>query len=456
MSKQGFSLTHVSAFSIGGSPRFAAIFEKGGPAGLARHGLTASGYQNAFNDFAKKGFRLKVVSGYRQETSDRYAAIWVQSDGPQWLARHGIKDAHYQHVFDNFHYQSWEPQYIEAFNSASGVCFNGLWENTTFSASDLALIRNKVHSYMDKNNVEGLSIAISRNERLVYAASFGFTDKEKSEPVGPAHRFRIASLSKAITHVAVMRVIQNTNLDLSSKVFGNRSVLGNQYATPSSNQQIEDITVDHLIRHRAGFLNRNKSGKASDPMFAFSGEGHKALIKWALEEYPLGYAPGKANPILPAGYRAYSNFGYCLIGRIIETRTRLSYESYVNNMILKPAGASSMVIGGDKKSDRKSNEVIYYGAGAYSSVKPTRFDSHGGWIATPIDLLRFMRHENVLSTPYSHTGSMAGTKAVLRRRSDGFTYAATSNSSNGDPDQINEMLKEIVENLSNWPNHDLF
>ena len=448
MSKKGFALTHVSAFSVKGSPRFAAIFEEGGPAWVARHGMTASRYQEVFNDFAKKDYRLKVISGYRQGNSDRYAAIWVKSDGPQWSARHGIKGTHYQHVFDNYRYQSWEPQYIEAFNSGSGVRFNGLWENTTFTAKDLALIHNKVRAYMTANNVPGLSIAISDNERLVYAAGFGYADKEKGEPFGPAHRARIASVSKPVTHVAVMRAIQKTTLGLNSKVFGNGSVLGGQYSTPSNNKEIENITVDHLISHRGGFVNVNKDGNKSDPMFAYSGSSHKGLIKWALKEYPLGSQPGVKY--------SYSNFGYCVLGRIIEAKTGKSYETYVRNTILKPAGAGGMEIGGNKESDRKKNEVKYYGGGAYSSVKPVRFDSHGGWIATPIDLLRFLKYENMLNTKYAHNGAMAGTKAVLVRRNDGFAFAGVSNTGNGSTKKINAILNEIVDGLKAWPDHDLF
>jgi CubicO group peptidase (beta-lactamase class C family) len=448
MTQKGFGLSHVSAFSLGGSPRFAAIFEKGGPEWVARHGLTSAQYQSAFEDFAQKGFRLKVVSGYRQNDSDRYAAIWIKSGGPQWSARHGIKAAHYQYVFDNYRYQSWEPRYIEAFNGASAVRFNGIWENTTFSAQDLGFIERKARAYLKDNSVPGLSIAISRNGRLVYAAGFGNADVEKGEPVGPMHRFRIASVSKPITHVAVMRVIKDTSLTLNSKVFGANSVLGGQYATPANNKKIVDITVDHLIQHRGGWVNKNKGGADSDPMFAYSGTTHKGLIEWTLKEYPLGYDPGSDTK--------YSNFGYCLLGRVIEARTGKSYEGYVRDKILKPAGAGAMVIGGDKEADRKANEVKYYGGGAYSGVKPQRFDSHGGWIATAIDLLRFMRHESVLGTPYNHYGEMDGTASVLRRRSDGFTYAGMSNSSNDKPDQIDAMLKEIVEGVSGWPNIDLF
>jgi CubicO group peptidase (beta-lactamase class C family) len=448
MLKDGYAISHVSVLSIGGSPRFAAIFEKNGLPTAARHGLTAGEYQNAFEDYAAKGFRLKVASGYKQGASDRYAAIWVKTGGPQWSARHGIPDEFYQHVFDNYTYQSWEPQYIQAFNSASGVRFNGVWENTAFKASDLALIDSQVRAYMKANDVPGISIAISRNEKLVYAAGYGNADVEKGEPVGPSHRFRIASVSKPITRVAVARVVQDTNLDMSSKIFGNNSVLGSQYATPANNPKIVDITVEHLIGHRGGWVNINKDGDKSDPMFAYTGTDHKGLIEWTLKNYPLGFDPGSEE--------SYSNFGYSLLGRVIETKTGKGYEAYVRDTILKPAGANGIVIGGDKEADRKSNEVKYYGGGAYSSVKPKRFDAHGGWIATPSDLLRFLKYESVLGNSYGHYGEMSGTTSVLRRRSDGFSMAAVSNRSNDSTEAMNTMLKEIVEGVSKWPDTDLF
>ncbi len=448
MSKDGYSISHVSVLSISGSPRFAAIFEKNAPPTAARHGLTADEYQDAFQDYAKKGFRLKVVSGYKQGSGDRYAGIWVKTGGALQRSRHGIPSGHYQHVFDNHTYQSWEPEYIQAFNSANGVRFNGTWVNTTFKANDLDLIEKKVRAYMQANDVPGLSIAISKNEKLVYAAGFGSSDQEKGEPVGPAHRFRIASVSKPITHVAIANLVADTNLDIDSKVFGSNSVLGGEYSTPANNSKITEITVDHLIRHRGGWINVNKDDAKSDPMFAYSGTDHQGLIEWTLKNYPLGHDPGSE-------YK-YSNFGYCLLGRVIEAKSGKSYEAYVRDAILKPAGADGIVLGGNKEADRKKNEVKYYGSGAYSSVKPQRFDSHGGWIATPTDLLRFLKHESVLPKSYAHYGEMSGTTSVLRRRSDGFSMAAVSNKSNDSTEAMNAMLTEIVESVSQWPNVDLF
>lgn len=455
LSGQGYALKHVSAYTVGNAPRFAAIFEKGGPAWVARHGLTSAQYQAAFNEFSRQGYRLGVASGYRDGGSDRYAAVWTKAGGPQWSARHGTPAAHYQAVFDNHRYQSWEPDYVEAFNGADGVRFNTIWRNTTFSAKDLKLIEDKARAYMRANDMPGLSIAVMRNDKLVYAAGFGVADKDSGMPVSPMHRFRVASVSKPITHVAIVNLDNTTSLGLNDRVFGANSLLGGTYATPASNPDIEDITVDHLIRHRAGFRRINSNGNGSDPMFAYTGTDHDGLINWALENYPLGYTPG-TTPAGLTGQDMYSNFGYCLLGRVIEARSGKSYEAYVRDALLKPAGAGDIVIGGDKLADRKPGEVVYYGSGAYSSVKPQRFDSHGGWIARPMDLLRFMRHTRGILAPYYHNGEMSGTTATYDQRAGGFGLVAVSNSNNGSTAQMKAMMDAIADDVDNWPAIDLF
>lgn len=452
---KGYGLSHVSAFSLGGSPRFAAIFEKGGPAWAARHGLSASQYQSAFEEFARKGYRLKAVSGYRDGNGDRYAALWTRQSGPYYSARHGIPAGHYQAVFDNHLYQSYEPAYLQAFNAGGGVRFNAIWTNTVFKASDLELIERKARDYLRDTGMPGVSIAVMRNRRLVYAAGFGVADKATGLPLSPRHRLRVASVSKPITRVAVQKLLADTDLDSSSKVFGSNTVLGKTWPTPEDNPGIEDITIDHLVRHRAGFLRVNKDGKGSDPMFDYTGTGHAGLITWALENYPLGYTPG-TTPADLDGSDMYSNFGYCLLGRVIEKKAGKSYEAYVRDNFMKPAGAPDVLIGGDKEADRKPDEVVYYGGGAYSSVKPKRFDSHGGWIARPMDLLRFMKFQTALADGYVHYGEMSGTSAVFRVGPGGNGLVGAGNGDDGKPDDMDAMLQAIDSGVAAWPAIDLF
>ena len=117
---------------------------------------------------------------------------------------------------------------------------------------------------------------------------------------------------------------------------------------------------------------------------------------------PLGFEPGARQ--------VYSNYGYALLGRIIEEVTGTPYETYVQDAVLRPAGATRMQLGRSWPADRPPDEVSYYRLRPPTHVRPIGPDSitggrlvpfpdggihvevwkaHGGWIATPTDLLRF-------------------------------------------------------------------
>ncbi|MBW4642764.1 MAG: hypothetical protein KME23_07155 [Goleter apudmare HA4340-LM2] len=107
---QGYRLVDVSGYEVNGQARYAAIWVKsGGPAWVARHGLTSAQYQAAFDQHVGQGYRLVKVSGYRVNGQDRYAAIWDKSNSPAWVARHGLTSAQYQAAFDQFVGQGYRP-----------------------------------------------------------------------------------------------------------------------------------------------------------------------------------------------------------------------------------------------------------------------------------------------------------------------------------------------------------
>ncbi len=100
---QGFRLIHVSGYAVGNQDFYAAIWEQrpSGPAWVARHGMTSANYQQTFDALVSQGFRLVHVSGYGVGGQYFYAAIWEQRPGgPAWVARHGMSSANYQETFD--------------------------------------------------------------------------------------------------------------------------------------------------------------------------------------------------------------------------------------------------------------------------------------------------------------------------------------------------------------------
>ncbi|MFC4584841.1 hypothetical protein [Sphaerisporangium corydalis] len=123
----GYRLVHVSGYGIGSQDRYAAIWEKSaGPAWVARHGLTSAQYQAEFDRLVGLGHRLVHVDGYTVAGQDRYAAIWDRGASPRWAARHGLSSAGYQQAFDQFVRQGYRLATVSGYGSGS-TRFAALW-----------------------------------------------------------------------------------------------------------------------------------------------------------------------------------------------------------------------------------------------------------------------------------------------------------------------------------------
>src|SRR5205807_8185543 len=131
-----------------------------------------------------------------------------EKTGGAWWARNGVPDASYQNVYDNMHYSGGRPLFVTAFTSGNAGRVNLIWENPNFSAADLQLIASQMQSYLSSQHAPGAAIAITKDGRLVYASGFGYANQETGEEAGANSLFRIASVSKPFTSVAIMRLIE--------------------------------------------------------------------------------------------------------------------------------------------------------------------------------------------------------------------------------------------------------
>jgi len=207
-----------------------------------------------------------------------------------------------------------------------------------------AASREVVLTFMDNYSVPGMSMAIAKNGQLQYSEGFGYADKDSREKTTTHHLFRIASISKPFTAVAIMRLAEERKVRLSDRVFGSASLLGSDYGQPPFKRYVDEITVEHLMTHTAGGWTNDDS----DPMFRHQEFDHRALIAWAISEVGLKYRPGTRF--------AYSNFGYCILGRVIEKVTGLSYEAAVQKYVLDDCGIHRMKIGGNTLAERVADE----------------------------------------------------------------------------------------------------
>lgn len=248
--------------------------------------------------------------------------------------------------------------------------------------NDISRIDNQVASWMTSNNMPGASIAISKNGKLVYRKGYGMANTTASEAVTIDSRFRLASVSKPITGIAILKLVQDGRLTLNQKVFGTGSILGTTYGTQPYKPGVVDITVEHLLKHLSGGWGSVAQG---DPAFYDSSMTHTALINWTLNNTTLSSTPG-------ANYR-YSNFNYMLLSKVIEKVTAKTYEAYVKEDVFNGLGATTLSLAGNNLASKKSNESTYYGQGGdlpfvYSLYNYARSEGAFGWIGTPTDVLR--------------------------------------------------------------------
>lgn len=259
--------------------------------------------------------------------------------------------------------------------------------------------------FMTSNAIPGGVLAVAYQGRLVYERGFGYadlgTDKNPKVGVLPTSRFRIASISKPLTAVAVLRLVQAGKLRLDAKVYDllKPEPLEKEVVHP----RFKQVTVLQLLQHRGGW-NRDAG---FDPMFRSHIIAAAAGRKGPAEaEDIIRYMVSRQPESVPGEFYSYSNFGYCLLGRVIEKASGQSYEAYMRSEILAPLGLQGLALGRTREAQRLPQEVKYYGQDwrlARSVFAPQQglsvrwqyggfyleaMDSHGAWISTAHDLLK--------------------------------------------------------------------
>jgi len=369
------------------------------------------------------------------------------------------------------------------------------WSFFTFSqtgipVSGMSACDNLVSQFMSTYNIPGATFALAKEGKLVYMRGFGHANLALTEDTQPYHMFRIASVSKPITSIAIMKLVESGQLSLSDKVFGTTGILGeNSYlnAVTVTDNRIFDITVQQLLEHSGGWDRDvdcvpnptspyNWDANHCDPIgFPLHVTQTQGTSSPASEENLIRFLMEKGLNFTPGTDYKYSNIGYLALGLVIEAKTGMSYEEYVKSQILTPIGAHDMYIGKNLLADKREREGEYqgngyavpsiYGTGTnvpweYGGLNLEAMDAHGGWIASARDLVRllvavdgFNTKPDILSgssiqtmvspgvnnnfyakgrsvnnaNNWWHTGAIDGTASLWARTSRGYTWAIILN-----------------------------
>jgi CubicO group peptidase (beta-lactamase class C family) len=386
------------------------------------------------------------------------------------------------------------------------VAFSLKLENQYSDDISTAVIDKYVQSFMDRWQINGVSVSITKDEELVYAKGFGYADIEKNERVKPGHLFRIASVSKLLTAAAIMKLYEDDLLDLDKTVFGPNGILDTTCFNGYRDKRYEEITVRHLLNHSAGW-----SRMSGDPMFNSLSIARKMKIDLPLDaENIIDYTLSRNLSYDPGTRYSYSNVGYAVLGKVIEVISGMPYEDFVILNILKPAGIHDMHIGKSFYHERYPNEVTYYNAG--KAIKTNAFDGSGeivplfyggnniellgpagGWVASAPELARlltvldgFDKQQDILnretlelmvdpdfagyglfgwrgidqSGTWWRTGYLNGSTAMMVRQKNGLNWVILMNTSTFRQSRIqryiSSMMFTAIREVDLWPYLNLF
>jgi len=478
--KNGYRLIFVTCYAAGNTAYYASIFEKSaGPAYMANCGLDANAYQQKYTTYTSQGYRLKMVNGCTIGGTDYYAAIWEKTAGPHYYAKHGIKGNNYQNNFDNFYYQGYRPAFISAFASSGTERFNSIWENTNMSSANINKIDAAINSYMSKQGVKALSLAVCKDDRLVFAKGYGDANPVTGQDLSPSYSLRIMSISKPITSTGIMKLVAAGKLNLDKKVFGPGSIFGSKYAYPVTNKLfLEQITVRALLHHTSGLRTCN-----GESPFWNAASTYTDCMNVLLNAADLF----KFTPNTMANY---SNTNFFILARIIEEVSGLGYESYIRNNVLTPSGVGNTMYVGAANGAPGSMEPSGYTPMKNMNLK--MWDGFGGWVARPIDLLKVLvRFDGVTAKPdiiskalhdtmttttpisngyalgwiadntrQAHNGCAGGTRSFLYYDiASGLSFAVIINNdpaNDGCGWTLQGVLLSAIKSVSAWPGYDLF
>ena len=257
------------------------------------------------------------------------------------------------------------------------------------SESDLiTALRKNLDEAAAADRFSGAAL-VAKNGKTVFAQAYGLADREKKTPNTLKTRFRLGSMNKMFTAVATLQLVQRGKLDLKAP-FGN-------YLTDYPNKDIASkVTIEQLLSHTGG------TGDIFGPEY----EKNRLELK-ALQDYVKLYGNRPAE-FEPGSRWAYSNYGFLLLGVLVEKVSGQSYYDYVRDHIFKPAGMTATASEPEDQlvADRSMGYTRFMGGGLRSNTDtlPYRGTSAGGGYSTVEDLLKFataLQKHKLLNAQYT-------------------------------------------------------
>jgi N-acyl-D-amino-acid deacylase len=340
--------------------------------------------------------------------------------------------------------------------------------------AELRAFDDAMLQFMKERDIPAGTLAVMKGGVLILERGYGHLDREGKRPIPPETPMRLASVVKPITAAAIHKLVREGRLSLEDKPF----VLLGVKPPPGKevDPRLRSITVRHLLEHKGGW----DRDKAFDPMF------RPVQIANELKRQPpagprdvIDYMAGQPLQFDPGSRSCYSNFGYCVLGRVIEKVTGRPYVDYVRTELLAPLSITSIELGHSLPAKRNRREPFYCDPGRGRSLFQLdstaripapdgafyleAMDAHGGLIGSAADVARFYSAYWINGEPRkkgqtfkgTFFGSLPGTWTMAHQRADGVVIVALFNQRK-DPsglsyNEIRDVMDRTADGIRNWP-----
>lgn len=185
----------------------------------------------------------------------------------------------------------------------------------------LPAVEKAFKAYVEKNHIPGTVYGVVVDDKLVFSGQIGFTNLERKEPVRNTSLFRIASMSKSFTAMAIVKLRDEGKLALTDPVVKHLPELKKLHALTTDAPQ---PTILNLLTMTAGFPEDNPWG---DRQLEDTDAEFLEFLKGGLS----------FSTVPSSGYE-YSNLGYAMLGRIVTQVSGMPYQKYIAEQIFKPLG----------------------------------------------------------------------------------------------------------------------
>lgn len=270
-------------------------------------------------------------------------------------------------------------------------------QNTPLAAEKIKLIEAAIASEMSRQNIPGLSVAVVANNTLRWSNGYGFADLENFVPAKAGTVYRLASISKPVTAVAVMQLVERGKLDLDAPV---------EKYCPAFPAKQWPVTTRHILSHLSGIRHYK-----SEEEFA-STRRYDNIV--------AGLAMFKDDALLhePGAKYTYTTFGYSVLGCAVEGASGQTFADYMREQVFKPAAMDRMRI--DAIGDIILNRAQGYRRTRDGSLRNSDIADNsykipgGGFVSTVEDLAKFAVAMNANTLLKKETVTQMYTSQKLR------------------------------------------